>query len=287
MAREKTESYLAKLADQTERHGEMPQHRESVGRIPEERSVEERNRLSPAYNDAVGSRRAVGCLITSVEQKNHAKGNEAQSKYAKVFLRQGRGGAVEKCGPTLEVPEGNTAGKATAGRPSVFYPKMAADLYRYSAELSDGDSESKAAENAWPAFAAAPTFAEKDMGVLVLIRLALALIYSVFLCEVKADLCRYIVEFSDGDTEFKAVEHVWLAYAEASTVAEKVRAVMQPIRLGLTLIYSVLFERGASDLEEARRVARTAFEDATAGLDNVAEGSCRDFPRSTQLLRCT
>eukprot|EP00414_Alexandrium_minutum_P009902 CAMPEP_0113842504 /NCGR_PEP_ID=MMETSP0328-20130328/12738_1 /TAXON_ID=39455 /ORGANISM="Alexandrium minutum" /LENGTH=63 /DNA_ID=CAMNT_0000811369 /DNA_START=89 /DNA_END=276 /DNA_ORIENTATION=+ /assembly_acc=CAM_ASM_000350 len=63
MAREK-EVYFAKLAEQAERYDEMAAHMENVGKINEELSVEERNLLSVAYKNAVGSRRAAWRIIT-------------------------------------------------------------------------------------------------------------------------------------------------------------------------------------------------------------------------------
>ena len=45
-----------------------------VARMPTELSVEERNLLSVAYKNAVGSRRAAWRIITSVEQKEKSKG---------------------------------------------------------------------------------------------------------------------------------------------------------------------------------------------------------------------
>ena len=47
---------------------------EAVGKLPTELSVEERNLLSVAYKNAVGSRRAAWHIITSVEQKEKTKG---------------------------------------------------------------------------------------------------------------------------------------------------------------------------------------------------------------------
>eukprot|EP00416_Gambierdiscus_australes_P015075 CAMPEP_0171056342 /NCGR_PEP_ID=MMETSP0766_2-20121228/835_1 /TAXON_ID=439317 /ORGANISM="Gambierdiscus australes, Strain CAWD 149" /LENGTH=80 /DNA_ID=CAMNT_0011511217 /DNA_START=47 /DNA_END=286 /DNA_ORIENTATION=- len=80
MVREK-EVYFAKLAEQAERYDEMASHMENVGRLPDELSVEERNLLSVAYKNAVGSRRAAWRIITSVEQKEKTKGNEEQAKF--------------------------------------------------------------------------------------------------------------------------------------------------------------------------------------------------------------
>merc|ERR1711920_879877 len=84
MAREK-DVYFAKLAEQAERYDEMADHMELVGKSPVELSVEERNLLSVAYKNAVGSRRAAWRIITSVEQKESTKGNEENAKWAKEY----------------------------------------------------------------------------------------------------------------------------------------------------------------------------------------------------------
>ena len=75
--------YFAKLAEQAERYDEMADHMEAVGKLPDELSVEERNLLSVAYKNAVGSRRAAWRIITSVEQKEKSKGNEGQAGFHK------------------------------------------------------------------------------------------------------------------------------------------------------------------------------------------------------------
>merc|ERR1712019_307496 len=85
MATRDKEVYFAKLAEQAERYDEMASHMEAVGKLPDELSVEERNLLSVAYKNAVGSRRAAWRIITSVEQKEKTKGNEENAKYAKEY----------------------------------------------------------------------------------------------------------------------------------------------------------------------------------------------------------
>ena len=50
--------YFAKLAEQAERYDEMADYMKQVGTSGTELSVEERNLLSVAYKNAVGSRRA-------------------------------------------------------------------------------------------------------------------------------------------------------------------------------------------------------------------------------------
>merc|ERR1712107_857876 len=95
----------------------------------------------------------------------------------------------------------------------------------------------------------------------------------------------YIAEFTDGDSKSKAAESARQAYEEAQKVAEKDLAVTHPIRLGLALNYSVFQYEVLSQPEEACKMARTAFEDAIAELDNVAEDSYKDSTLIMQLLR--
>merc|ERR1719158_2739187 len=80
--------YFAKLAEQAERYDEMASYMEAVGKSPDELTVEERNLLSVAYKNAVGSRRAAWRIITSVEQKERSKGNEENAKNAKEYCQK-------------------------------------------------------------------------------------------------------------------------------------------------------------------------------------------------------
>jgi len=224
MARDK-EVYFAKLAEQAERYDEMANHMENVGKLPDELSVEERNLLSVAYKNAVGSRRAAWRIITSVEQKEKTKGNEENAKFAKEYCGKVEGELQKICDTILGLLDGNLITKASTGESKVFYQKMKADYYRYIAEFTNGDAKAKAADNAR------------------------------------------------------------LAYEEAQKVAEKDLAVTHPIRLGLALNFSVFQYEVLNNPDEACKMARTAFEDAIAELDNVAEDSYKDSTLIMQLLR--
>merc|ERR1711909_213921 len=207
------------------RYDEMGNHMETVGKSGEELSVEERNLLSVAYKNAVGSRRAAWRIITSVEQKEKSKGNDEQAKYANEYCKKVEGELQKICDTILGLLDNNLIPKASNGESKVFYQKMKADYYRYIAEFSDGDAKAKAAENARQ------------------------------------------------------------AYEEAHKVAEKDLAVTHPIRLGLALNYSVFQYEVLQNPDEACKMARTAFEDAIAELDNVAEDSYKDSTLIMQLLR--
>jgi len=217
--------YFAKLAEQAERYDEMADHMEKVGQSSEELSVEERNLLSVAYKNAVGSRRAAWRIITSVEHKEKSKGNDENSKWANEYCKKVETELQKICDTILGLLDKNLISKASQDESKVFYQKMKADYWRYIAEFSDGDSKSKAAESARQ------------------------------------------------------------AYEDAQKMAEKGLAVTHPIRLGLALNYSVFQYEVLSNPDEACKMARTAFEDAIAELDNVAEDSYKDSTLIMQLLR--
>merc|ERR1711870_92957 len=107
----------------------------------------------------------------------------------------------------------------------------------------------------------------------------------VFYQKMKADYYRYIAEFTEGDKKAKAADNARLAYEEAAKVAEKDLVVTHPIRLGPALNFSVFQYEVLQNPDEACKMARTAFEDAIAELDNVAEDSYKDSTLIMQLLR--
>merc|ERR1719310_1732471 len=125
----------------------MAEYMEAVGKAGDELSVEERNLLSVAYKNAVGSRRAAWRIITSVEQKEKSKGNEEQSRYANEYCKKVETELQKICDTILGLLDSNLIPKANSGESKVFYQKMKADYYRYIAEFSNGDAKSRAAEN--------------------------------------------------------------------------------------------------------------------------------------------
>merc|ERR1711920_795089 len=130
----------------------MADYVEKVGKAGEELSVEERNLLSVAYKNAVGSRRAAWRIITSVEQKEKTKGNEEQAKHAKEYCAKVEAELQKICDTILNLLGTNLIPKASTGEGKVFYQKMKADYYRYIAEFTSGDKKSEAAESARAAY---------------------------------------------------------------------------------------------------------------------------------------
>merc|ERR1712176_1203173 len=107
----------------------------------------------------------------------------------------------------------------------------------------------------------------------------------VFYQKMKADYYRYIAEYTSGDAKSKASNDAKEAYEQAQAIATKDLAVTHPIRLGLALNFSVFQYEVLSNPDDACKMARQAFEDAIAELDNVAEESYKDSTLIMQLLR--
>merc|ERR1712066_158673 len=120
------EVYFAKLAEQAERYDEMANHMEAVGADPAELSVEERNLLSVAYKNAVGSRRAAWRIITSVQQKETTKGNAEQAKNAQEYCGKVEAELQKICDEILGLLDKSLIAQASTGESKVFYQKMKA-----------------------------------------------------------------------------------------------------------------------------------------------------------------
>jgi 14-3-3 protein epsilon len=184
MARDKA-VYYAKLAEQAERYDEMAENMQVVGKDGE-LTIEERNLLSVAYKNAVGSRRAAWRIISSVEQKETSKGNADNAAFAKEYREAVENELDTICKAILDllgnilIPNVKDNAEST-----VFYQKMKADYYRYIAEYSENKKKDEAANSANDAYAAACEAAEKGLAVTHPIRLGLALNYSVFQYEVR------------------------------------------------------------------------------------------------------
>merc|ERR1712056_158137 len=208
----------------------MKDHMESVGKNADKLSVEERNLLSVAYKNAVGSRRAAWRIITSVEQKEKTKGNEEQAKFAKEYCSKVEAELQKICDTILELLDGSLISKASTGESKVFYQKMKADYYRYIAEFRDGDEKAKAAESARQAYDEAAKVAEKDLVVTHPIRLGLALNFSVFQYEVMEkpeEACKMArTAFEDAIAELDSVQED--SYKDSTLI-------MQLLRDNLTL----------------------------------------------------
>jgi len=172
--------YTARLAEQAERYDEMAEAMKKVAQLDQELTVEERNLLSVAYKNVVGSRRASLRIISSIEQKEESRGKLDHLTRAKEYKKKVEKELTEICNDILHVLGNNLIKHSSTDESRVFYFKMKGDYHRYLAESTSGESKQAAADKALEAYKAASTQA-LDLLPTNPIRLGLALNFSVFL----------------------------------------------------------------------------------------------------------
>lgn len=179
--------YMAKLAEQAERYEEMVKFMEKlvVGLTPvSELTVEERNLLSVAYKNVIGSLRAAWRIVSSIEQKEESRKNDDHVVLVKDYRSKVENELKDLCAGILKLLESNLVPSASTGESKVFYLKMKGDYHRYLAEFEVGDERKEAAEDAMNSYKAAQDIAATDMAPTHPIRLGLALNFSVFYYEI-------------------------------------------------------------------------------------------------------
>nr|AGV54308.1 14-3-3 protein [Phaseolus vulgaris] len=176
--------YVAKLAEQAERYEEMVDAMKNVAKLNVELTVEERNLLSVGYKNVVGARRASWRILSSIEQKEEAKGNDVSVKRIKEYRQKVESELSNICSDIMTVIDEHLIPSSTTGEPSVFFYKMKGDYYRYLAEFKSGDERKEAADHSMKAYQTASTTAEAELPPTHPIRLGLALNFSVFYYEI-------------------------------------------------------------------------------------------------------
>jgi len=172
--------YKAKLAEQAERFDEMVEDMKGVAKQPMELTVEERNLLSVAYKNVIGSRRASWRVVTSIEQKGDADKQSIIKDYKSKIEAE----LVEICNDILGIIEECLIPNSTSEEAKVFYYKMKGDYHRYLSEFQTGSPRKASASSALDAYTAASGIAATELPPTHPIRLGLALNFSVFYYEI-------------------------------------------------------------------------------------------------------
>ena len=173
----------AKLAEQCERYDDMCSRMKSLVESLADNgdlSTEERNLLSVAYKNKVGSKRSSWRVISSLEMKEKDDETKQLAKEYKVKIEEELDSV---CTEVLHLLEDKLIKNATEADAKVFYLKMKGDYYRYLAEVKAKDERDMVISNGSDAYSAAVEEA-KELPVTHPIRLGLALNFSVFYYEI-------------------------------------------------------------------------------------------------------
>ena len=104
----------------------MVENMESVAKKSKEGglNVEERNLLSVAYKNVIGARRASWRIVSSIQQKEESKGNEAQVELVRRYRRKIENELTEICRNVIDLLIQYLIPSAATGESQVFYHKM-------------------------------------------------------------------------------------------------------------------------------------------------------------------
>jgi 14-3-3 protein epsilon len=100
----------------------------------DELTLDERNILSVAFKNVVGTRRAAWRVISLIERKENKKGSVTNGEKAKTYKLIIEKELTDKCRKILQLVEGDLIPKVKSDEGKVFLYKMQGDYYRYIAE---------------------------------------------------------------------------------------------------------------------------------------------------------
>jgi 14-3-3 protein epsilon len=172
---------MSKLAEQAERYDEMVECMKKVVKQNPTLSIEERNLLSVAYKNVIGSRRASWRIVSSIEQKEQQKGNEKHVTLIKDYRASVEKELARICDDILTLLADQLIKNAENGESKVFFYKMKGDYHRYYAEVAGGETQKQAALTS---YTEASDLAKGCLPPTHPIRLGLALNFSVFYYEI-------------------------------------------------------------------------------------------------------
>ena len=107
----------------------------------------------------------------------------------------------------------------------------------------------------------------------------------VFYLKMKGDYYRYLSEVKSGDARDDVVKKAEEAYQTATDLASEKLPTTNPIRLGLALNFSVFHYEIKQDSKKACDLAKKAFDDSIAELDQLQDDTYKDSTLIMQLLR--
>jgi len=142
---------MAKISEQTERFEDMLEYVKKLVNLGQELNVDERNLLSVAFKNSVGSRRTAWRALSSIEQKEESKGGK-HLPLLKDYKKKIEGELTQFCNAILSILDDKLIPTAKAPDAKVFFLKMKGDYCRYIAEYASGDLHKQVSDKALSAY---------------------------------------------------------------------------------------------------------------------------------------
>lgn len=107
----------------------------------------------------------------------------------------------------------------------------------------------------------------------------------VFYLKMKGDYHRYMAEYATGADHDAASKDALAAYTDATAIAAEHLKTTHPIRLGLALNSSVFHYEVMNDPTKACQLAKSAFDEAIADIEQLDDDVYKDATTIMQLIR--
>jgi len=198
--------FLCCLSEQTERYPDMLKFIKQAIQLGGEPSIEERNLLSVAYKNLIGSKRPARRSISALEIKEESKGGP-HIQFLKDLQKKIELEVEEYQRDAINFIDTSILQTCKGAESQVFFLKMKADHYRQLTESSTGEDRSKIAQEALEAYSQASEVATMGLPANDPIRLGLMLNFSVFYyeimndCEKACSLVKEALESAQAETD--------------------------------------------------------------------------------------
>lgn len=283
--------FKAKLAEQAERYEEMLDlMRKLVERKQSDLQSEERGLLSVAFKNLVGKKRTAWRTVYKLESREKAK-NEQQlkNKDAKEEDTRRLEQQLAVCKDyrvSLEKELCASCNDVVSLVQGTILPKANAELARTLPGLiTNAQSyKDKQIDNLEKELQTQLSEYESKSQYLTKITNAEAL---VFYFKMLGDYNRYVAEamIDSEQDRIQASCRALGAYFFANEIARVHLAPSHPMRLGLSLNFSVFYYEILNKPDRACNLAKNAFDDAIGEMDQIPHESYRDSTLIMQLLR--
>eukprot|EP00758_Cryptobia_borreli_P011844 Tbor_TRINITY_DN5695_c5_g3::TRINITY_DN5695_c5_g3_i1::g.8810::m.8810/K06630/YWHAE; 14-3-3 protein epsilon len=214
--------FMAKLAEQAERYDEMVLCMRKMVKLQSELGLEERNLLSVAFKNVLGSRRNAWRIINAIEIRENEKSAVENLPMIIQLRKQFEAELSAICDDLLHLLDNYLIPAAVAGEAKVFYLKMKGDYHRYYAETTPGEEQKQAALDAYKK---ASDIASSSLAPTHPIRLGLVLNFSVFHYEIMRNhdvgLALAREAYGEAVTELETLEED--SYRESNLIVQLLR----------------------------------------------------------------
>ncbi|XP_012369119.1 14-3-3 protein sigma-like [Octodon degus] len=239
----------AKLAEQAKHYEDVAAFMRGAAEKSEGLSCEERNLLSMAYKNVVGSQRAAWRVLYSTEQKSNEEGPEGKGLEVREYREKMETELQGVCDTVLGLLHSYLIKEAREAECHVFYLKMKDNYYHYLAEVATSDDKKRIVDSARAGYQEAMDISKKEMPPRNPIHLGLALNFAVF---------RYEIANSPEEAISLAKTTVDEAMADLHTLSEDSykdsTLIMQLLRDNLSLwTFDNAGEEGGEAPEEPQR----------------------------------